>query len=61
MSGLAVLLTDTVRGLRAYGVPIAVGVMCAYMVYILAKSFMARRGFNPEGNVEAKSSLQAAF
>eukprot|EP00969_Alexandrium_andersonii_P301041 13309431-Alexandrium_andersonii.AAC.1 len=22
---------------------------------------MARRGFNPEGNVDAKSSLQAAF
>eukprot|EP00969_Alexandrium_andersonii_P077842 3433602-Alexandrium_andersonii.AAC.1 len=61
MSGIAVLLADIVRGLHAYGVPIAVSVMCAYMVCVLAKSLMARCRFNPEGNVEAKSSLQAAF
>eukprot|EP00969_Alexandrium_andersonii_P250142 11054299-Alexandrium_andersonii.AAC.1 len=61
MSGIAVLLTDIARGLRAYGVPIAASLMCAYMVCALAKTFMARRGFNPEGNVDAKSSLQAAF
>eukprot|EP00969_Alexandrium_andersonii_P262284 11595215-Alexandrium_andersonii.AAC.1 len=61
MHGMAMLLTDIVRGLRAYGVPIAVSLVCAYMVCFLAKSFMARRGFNPEGNVDVKNSLQAAF
>eukprot|EP00969_Alexandrium_andersonii_P160518 7092748-Alexandrium_andersonii.AAC.1 len=61
MSGIAVLLTDIVRGLCAYGVPIAASLVRAYTVCFLAKRFMARCGFNPEGNVEAKSSLQAAF
>eukprot|EP00969_Alexandrium_andersonii_P121232 5359438-Alexandrium_andersonii.AAC.1 len=31
ISGIAVLLTDITRGLRAYGVPIGVSLMCAYM------------------------------
>eukprot|EP00969_Alexandrium_andersonii_P096010 4239614-Alexandrium_andersonii.AAC.1 len=61
MNGIAVLLTDIARGLRAYGVPIVVIAMCAHLVCVLAKMCMARRGCNPEGNVDAKSSLQAAF
>eukprot|EP00969_Alexandrium_andersonii_P077336 3409917-Alexandrium_andersonii.AAC.1 len=61
MSGIAVLLTDIAHGLRAYGVPIAVSSIYAHIAHVLAKSFMARRGLNPEGNVDAKSSLQAAF
>eukprot|EP00969_Alexandrium_andersonii_P238831 10542427-Alexandrium_andersonii.AAC.1 len=34
------------------------------LLHILAKSFLARCGFNPEGNVDrrpSKSSLEAAF
>eukprot|EP00969_Alexandrium_andersonii_P166827 7372170-Alexandrium_andersonii.AAC.1 len=58
---MAVLLADIVRGLRAYGAPIVVTTMCAYLVCALAKMFMARCGFNPEGNVDAESSLQATF
>eukprot|EP00969_Alexandrium_andersonii_P256272 11329532-Alexandrium_andersonii.AAC.1 len=61
MNGIAVLLTDTVRGLRACGAPIVVSAMCACIVCALAKIFMARCGFNPEGNVDVKGSLQAAF
>eukprot|EP00969_Alexandrium_andersonii_P049909 2190510-Alexandrium_andersonii.AAC.1 len=61
MNGIAVLLADIARGLRAYGVPIVVTTMRAYLVCALAKMLMARRGFNPEGNVDAKSSLQAAL
>eukprot|EP00969_Alexandrium_andersonii_P325901 14399615-Alexandrium_andersonii.AAC.1 len=49
MNGIAVLLTDIVRGLRACGVPIVAVAMCAYIVCALAKMFMARRGFNPDG------------
>eukprot|EP00969_Alexandrium_andersonii_P038021 1666545-Alexandrium_andersonii.AAC.1 len=37
MSGIAMLLADIMRGLRAYGVPIAVSLVCAYMVCFLAK------------------------
>eukprot|EP00969_Alexandrium_andersonii_P270280 11946805-Alexandrium_andersonii.AAC.1 len=61
MNGIAVLLTDIARGLRAYGAPMVVAAMRAYLVCVLAEMFMARRGFNPEGNVGAKSNSQAAF
>eukprot|EP00969_Alexandrium_andersonii_P050990 2240060-Alexandrium_andersonii.AAC.1 len=61
MSGIAVLLADIARSLRAYGVPIAASLMCAHVVCILATSVMARCGFNPEGNVDAENSSQAAF
>eukprot|EP00969_Alexandrium_andersonii_P304599 13464553-Alexandrium_andersonii.AAC.1 len=61
MNGIAVLLADIVRGLRAYSVPIVVISMRVCLVCVLAKMFTARCGFNPEGNVDAKSSLQAAF